>query len=271
MSSRRLANGAQLIDFSDAEGGTRRYARAANFSAEWIVPAMGEVAVESAEEAIVVLPGGGEIAAAGWRHRAEGPSVAIVPPGRFAVAADAAAAVVLATDRPDLDDAAALNAGGVADPRIAPVGVPFARRVPLTAPLVLPIDAIPVPPDNGRLRFVQSATISINIVVYDGPRGRTALSPHEHDAIEQGTLAIAGDYVHHLRAPWGRNADAWLEDVHLDAPPGSLLLIPPRLIHTTEGVGAGAHVMLDIFAPPRRDFIAKGWMANAADYAAPPA
>jgi hypothetical protein len=28
-------------------------------------------------------------------------------------------------------------------------------------------------------------------------------------------------------------------------------------------------VLIDVFAPPRRDFIAKGWVANAADYAPP--
>ena len=72
-----------------------------------------------------------------------------------------------------------------------------------------------------------------------------------------------------MAPPWGPDADQWREDVHLPAGPASLLLIPPHLIHTTEGIGEGRHVLMDIFAPPRRDFIQRGWVANAADYIDP--
>jgi hypothetical protein len=57
--------------------------------------------------------------------------------------------------------------------------------------------------------------------------------------------------------------------VHKLAPSPSVLVIPPELIHTTEGVGLGHHLLIDIFAPPRRDFIAKNWVFNATDYRDP--
>jgi hypothetical protein len=46
-------------------------------------------------------------------------------------------------------------------------------------------------------------------------------------------------------------------------------VVPPELIHTTEGVNGGHHLLIDIFAPPRRDFIAKSWMLNASAYRDP--
>ena len=44
------------------------------------------------------------------------------------------------------------------------------------------------------------------------------------------------------------------------------MLVPINLIHTSEGVHNEHHLMIDIFSPPRRDFIAKGWVENAAGY-----
>jgi hypothetical protein len=78
-----------------------------------------------------------------------------------------------------------------------------------------------------------------------------------------------GRFLHHIRAPWISDANQWRPDEHIEAGADSLLVIPPQLIHTTEGVGSGRHVLIDVFAPPRQDFIAKGWVHNAADYACP--
>src|SRR5262249_47988560 len=134
---------------------------------------------------------------------------------------------------------------------------------------VFEIDKIAAPADNPRLKMFQSATMSINWVDYDGPRDRTALSPHAHSDFEQASLAAAGDFVHHLRVAWGKDATQWRDDEHRLAGSPSVLVIPPDLIHTTEGVGPGHHLLIDIFAPPRRDFIARNWVFNSGAYRDP--
>jgi hypothetical protein len=152
---------------------------------------------------------------------------------------------------------------------VAPVGSAWTRTGDADAIRVFEIDRIDAPADNPRIKMFQSATMSINWVDYQGPRDRTALSPHAHGDIEQASLAAAGDFVHHLRVAWGKNANEWRDDQHLRAGSPSVLVIPPDVIHTTEGVGPGHHLLIDVFAPPRRDFIAKGWVANAGDYVDP--
>jgi hypothetical protein len=111
--------------------------------------------------------------------------------------------------------------------------------------------------------------MSISWIEYTGLRDRTKLTPHHHDDFEQGSLAIVGHFTHHIRAPWGPNANLWLEDAHLEAPPRSLTMIPPPLIHTTEGRGEDRHVLIDVFAPVRRDFFTDGWISNGEHYALP--
>lgn len=254
MQKSELVNGARLITFGRDEP-TRQVARSNNFALDWI--ATGPRAIASHEETIVIFPDGeGRVRSDTAVAEAPKPSIVIVPPGRHEISAHGAA-LILSTDEHPID---------VRDPRVAPVAPAFARIRGQGQIHVFPFADIPLPKDNNRIRFVQSTTMSINIVMYDGPRGRKALSPHAHADIEQGSLALAGHFVHHLRTPWGTDADSWLEDVHQEAGPDSLILIPPQLVHTSEGVGEGAHILLDIFAPPRRDFRARGWFANADDY-----
>ena len=260
MSEARMDNGARLIDFRDRAGGWRA-AHANNFIAEWIEPGAPASVTSGQEMLVVFLAGGGRIG----QVEAPAYSIALLPAGTHDIAASpGGAAVALATDRPDLSLQPPPR-----DARVAPVGAPYRRKTPLMQPEVRTIADIPFPEGNARLKFLQSATMSINLVVYDGPRGKTALSPHAHADIEQGSLALEGDFTHHLRTPWGSNAEAWKDDVHAQAEAASLILIPPELIHTSEGVEAGRHFLLDIFAPPRKDFIAKGWVLNAGDYDTP--
>jgi hypothetical protein len=272
---------AALHQLGPSAQSTRVVARAQNFIVEQVFGMDGEeTTFASSEELILLLPdGGGRLtgSASGGSVGATEISergIVIVPPGThtFRFAGDGRL-MILATDRTDLDDDTIANAAEYAepDPRVAPIGTPFRRVAGAGEAQVLPIAAVPYPATNPRLKFVQSATMSINWVEYDEPRDRTALSPHAHDDLEQGSLAIDGQFLHHLRTPWGKNANLWREDVHIDAGPSSLLIVPPEIIHTTEGVGSGHHLLIDIFAPPRRDFIAKDWVFNAGDYEDPEA
>jgi hypothetical protein len=273
----READLVRLLDHApEAGAGTRRWlARAQNFVVEWIEADAGARAfeVESEHETMVLaLTTGVAIDGGGQQVRAGARTLSILPPGRFSITpAGAGACTVFASQRGDLSGRRVLNQATYAqpDPRIAPVGAPYQR---LKAPgriEVIALDAVAAPADNPRLKMFQSATLSINWVEYTGPRDRTALSPHSHADFEQCSLAAAGDFVHHFRVDWSKNANLWRDDAHVRLPSPSVAMIPVRLVHTTEGVGPERHVLIDVFAPPRRDFIAKGWVANSADYAPP--
>ncbi|MGD9943381.1 MAG: hypothetical protein AB7L76_16565 [Burkholderiaceae bacterium] len=217
---------------------------------------------------------GSPAAASSGAEPSEAParSVCILPPGRWRLQPAAGTDCVVLSSLRGGSVAEAINDGAYAPPdaRIKPVGRPYTslngERVRIMA-----IDQIKAPADNPRLKMLQTATMSINWVEYEGERDSSALSPHSHADFEQGSLALAGDFVHHLRTPWGRNAREWRDDQHPRLPSPSLMVVPVGMIHTSEGVGGGHHLLIDLFSPPRADFIAKGWMANAADYRAPDA
>ena len=133
-------------------------------------------------------------------------------------------------------------------------------------PAVHVLDNLPNSVGMPRAKLFQTSTMSINWVDYSGPRDRKALSPHSHGDIEQASIAIEGTFVHHFRTSWGSDADLWRPDAHLEAPSKTVALIPPPIIHTTEGIGPGRHILIDVFAPPRNDFIAKGQVLNSSDY-----
>lgn len=262
-----------FADFSslpaEMQGRQRRWLmRAQNFTCEWFDCADDDAdfTFESRYETLLLAVSG--------RLRLEGTAVpadafAILPAGRHVVAGDAGAiGLLIASQRADTTGRRMLNADSYAHPdaRIAPTGHPFRRKQPLAKPQVLPIAAVMASPDKPRLKMLQTETLSINIVDYSGPRDRTALSPHSHGEFEQASFAVHGSFVHHLRTPWGSNADQWREDEHVHAPSPSMVVVPVEVIHTTEGLGDGRHLLLDVFSPPRFDFIANGWVFNASDY-----
>lgn len=195
---------------------------------------------------------------------------AIAPPGRIELSVFAPGrAYALTTGLPDSVLSSSINSTAYAerDPLVKPVGTKPPSSVGQSGGVrVYQVDDIPYPTGNSRIKFLQTANLSVNWVEYDGPRDRRLLSPHAHEDFEQGSLAISGDYIHHIRTPWGRDATAWGEDQHLKASNDSLLIIPPELIHTTEGIGDQHHVLMDVFAPPRADFVANGWVHNADEY-----
>jgi hypothetical protein len=271
---------ADLVRFLDhppeTKGGSRHWlSRSQNVVVEWVEAGAGARPFEVASEAeimVLLLTTGAAIDGAGQQARAAARSLCILPPGRFSIAPDrAGACTVFASTRSDLAGRRVLNQATYSrpDPRVAPVGAPYRRLKAPDRIEVIALDAVAAPADNPRLKMFQSATLSINWVEYAGPRDRTALSPHSHADFEQISLAAAGDFVHHFRVNWSRNANLWRDDRHERVPSPSVAVIPVNLVHTTEGIGAERHLLIDVFAPPRRDFIAKGWVANAHDYEPP--
>jgi hypothetical protein len=258
-------------------GGRRWLARGQNFFVEW-AEAEGDGATlpwSSRYETMVLTFGASaQVSCGALQAQADAHSVCIVPPGEGAIRlAAGGACAVLASERDDLGGRAALNQADFMEPdtRIRPSTPPFRCNHGASTLRVLPIASFEAPASNPRLKMLQSATLSINWVQYEGPRDRSSLSPHSHADLEQGSLAVAGHFVHHLREPWGKDANQWRDDRHIEVGSPSLMLVPLNLIHTSEGVGAGRHVLIDIFSPPRRDFISRGWVHNAADYEDPSA
>lgn len=103
------------------------------------------------------------------------------------------------------------------------------------------------------------------------PRDETQLSPHSHADFEQGSVALEGQWLHHLRVPWTPNKRHWRPDAHLEVGSPSTTIIPAGIIHTSQGIAGEGMRLIDVFAPPRMDFSERGWVDNAADYPMPSA
>jgi len=259
----------------DASAGPMHWTgRGQNFAASWLRagPAGSSTQVESADEVmLLVLDGPVNVSGMDAHAEAAPRSICILPPGTWQLNLMPGATCVVLSSLRDNAKADAVNesAYAVRDTRIVPVGEAW-RPLRAGAEIrIFSIDSVSASKDKPRLKMLQTATLSINWVEYDGPRDRHALSPHSHSAFEQGSLALAGDFVHHLRVQWGEDADAWRDDQHARLGSPSLMVVPVHMIHTSEGVGTGHHLLIDVFSPPRADFIAKGWVANSGDYAAP--
>jgi hypothetical protein len=197
-----------------------------------------------------------------------GYSIAFIPAGDSTIRLKAAGTVVRIFS-PKAADMAALAAN-----REAFIG---------PHPIVRDFEPWPEPPDGPRVRFYsldvpaqpgrfgrifRCTTLMINYLEpRDGPRPKTQVSPHHHDDFEQCSLALTGEFTHHLRWPWTTDMTAWRDDEHVACGSPSICVIPPPVIHTTTAEGAGINQLVDIFAPPRLDFSAKpGWVLNESDY-----
>lgn len=211
------------------------------------------------------------LCAGGETVRAAGHALIVLPPGDSRVELPQGGQVqrVFSTVQQDLT-ALAGNAASFASPR---------PQIPPYQPWPAPKDghrirvySLDVAPQPGRFgRIFRCSTLMINVLDPQiGPRDITRLSPHHHDDFEQGSLAVAGSFVHHLRWPWTVNLNDWREDRHPQVQSPSLTVIPAPAIHTSRGVDAGLNQLIDIFAPPREDFSNQpGWVLNADDYPMP--
>jgi hypothetical protein len=260
----------EFVDGGEGEGGWRIWrARGKTFLVEWCeATALGSrINRRFNDETIAVFPAaGGTVTIADIEAAIPERAIAIIPAGEFSLSCAGAGYVVLlspirpnvttlAINERDYDNASAEGMQTV--PRSCGISRPLQ---------IIPVDEIVPPADKPRLKIVRSETMSVSWIEYSGLRDRTKLSPHDHDDFEQGSLAVEGQYIHHLRTPWGPDATQWRDDVHLKAAPRSLCIIPPRVLHTTEGEGDGKHILIDIFAPARADFIESGWVFNSATY-----
>jgi len=227
--------------------------------------------MSSSDETLFIFPEtGGELITAGGKYSIPPRAFVIASPGKIDVRPEGPGSVyALTTNATQPAKELAINAADYQHPdqRVKPIDAAVSATTKQHENIrVYQIDKMHFPEGNPRLKFLRTATMSINWVEYEGPRNRAQLSPHAHTDFEQGSLAISGNFIHHIRAPWTQDANQWQEDKHIEASADSVLIVPPELIHTTEGVGNGRHILIDIFAPPREDFIAKGWVDNAAEY-----
>jgi len=121
------------------------------------------------------------------------------------------------------------------------------------------------------MRLFRSSNLMVNVFLPGkAPRDVRKMTPHAHADFEQGSLALRGNYVHHLRYPWTPDLGSWREDEHGRIGAPSLIVIPPRVIHTSQSVGEPPMQLVDIFSPPRDDFSLKpGLVCNASEYPLP--
>ncbi|SEP08493.1 hypothetical protein [Amycolatopsis saalfeldensis] len=204
--------------------------------------------------------------------RIEQPGLVVVPPGasRISVHGDGPLVRLVEATEPAWRERAA-NAGAYTEdhPRVAllqrwpePGGGAAVRFYPLAD----------VPADPARFgRIFRTRAFMVNFLPeQDGPRDPRRLSPHSHADFEQLSLAVQGEYVHHIRTPWLNDSTGWREDEHVRLGSPSVAVIPPPAVHTSAASDPGVNQLIDIFSPPRADFSGKpGWVLNADDYPMP--
>jgi mannose-6-phosphate isomerase-like protein (cupin superfamily) len=263
-------------DEISAAGARTWITRAQNAVVVHVRPVAGDAleATDLDTEQVVILAhetSAARFATAGGDGEVHGRGVVVVPPGPCEITALGDGDLVRLVESSTAWARRASNADSYAAPHAN-----VAALEPWPAPpggeklRVYPLAEVPVEP--GRFgRIFRSRSFMVNFLDHhDGPRDRTKLSPHHHDDFEQLSLAVDGEFTHHIRTPWGTDASAWRDDDHVTVASPSLTIIPPPTVHTTEAVGAGRNQLIDIFSGPRADFSAKpGWVLNAEEYPTP--
>lgn len=256
-----------------AHGGRTWTARAANLVVSYTDARAGEVlsrAGQPDEYAVLMNSDSAPVrVTAGTTVEVAEEALVVVPPGdsTVEVLADGPVVRVFSTAADDLRQGA-LNAAAYAQPdvRCAPLD-PWPDPVGGFGLRVYRLADTPITP--GRFgRIFRTTTLMVNFLAEEpAPRDPLRLSPHHHDDFEQISLALKGRFVHHIRYPWGPDSTQWRPDESREIGSPSICVIPPPTVHTTQGVGPHQQ-LVDLFAPPRVDFSASGWVLNADDYPA---
>ena len=252
------------------------YGRGQNFVVGFSRAGPGAVLERSAQpdEYMLLLPergAGARITAGAQSLEVAGFSLVVLPPGpsRIELRQQTSLLRVFSTRNDDLARRAS-NAAAYAEAH--PHIPPFAPWPDPPGGWRIRAYDLDVPPQPGRFgRIFRCTTMMMNVLPFEAaPRDTTKLSPHHHEDFEQGSFALGGAFVHHIRWPWVANQGHWRDDDHELCPAPSLAVIPPPAIHTSAEIGTDGNQLIDIFAPPRMDFSRMpGWVLNAADYPLP--
>ena len=122
------------------------------------------------------------------------------------------------------------------------------------------------------MRVFRSTNLMINIFKpWTKRRNETKLSPHSHEDFEQVSLGDEGIICTSPAVSVGTQQDQMERATSTSTSTSpSVLVIPPRVIHTTQDIGDGTTWLIDIFGPPRVDFSCRpGFVLNAAEYPMP--
>nr|WP_047166037.1 hypothetical protein [Sphingomonas sp. Y57] len=245
-----------IVAYSEAEAG-------AVFDRADQIDEYAVVLPDEGVELLIEIPEGGETVS--------GRAVAFVPAGRSRITVVKGGRLLRLFTTRSIDLAAKCsNAAAYAEPD--PNVAPYAAWPDPVGGRKVRVYSGSVPPQEGRFgRIYRGSTIMVNFGDGRvGPRAPDNLSPHHHDDFEQYSIALDGDYVHHLRWPWISDSTRWIGDDHERIAAPSVAVIPPPATHTSQGMAPGLNRLLDAFCPPRRDFSMKsGWVLNADDYPMP--
>lgn len=270
---------AHFYDMPPAERGAgieSWYARGQNFLLAYSrVEAGAELTrLHQADEYVLLLPDAASrvvVQANGEQQEIDGFTITMIPPGdsRITVREGGQLIRLFSTRSADLA-ALADNAATYDTPN--PNVPPFQPWPDPVGGYRIRSYTLDVADEPGRFgKIFRCTTFMVNIFPPQiGPRDPAKLSPHQHDDFEQGSLAVGGTYIHHLRWPWTANLADWRDDEHVSCGSPSLCVIPPKVIHTSAAVDPEVNLLIDIFSPPRKDFSdMAGWVLNAADYPQP--
>ncbi len=262
---------------TDPDGSLHWIARGANFVvvASRVVAGaqLPRAAADQADEYLVVLPQGmpATVHAQDRVQQSQGDSLFIVPPGDSRVCAGASGWMYrifskLAADWLPKAANAAAYAEGAADVAEL-VSWPEPEEGYRLRHYAL---ADYIRPDN-PMRLFRTRNLMVNIFpAGKGPRDVRKMTPHAHADFEQGSLALNGGWIHHMRYPWTPDMTSWRADEHEGINSPSLIVIPPKVIHTSQSLGDSGMRLVDVFAPPRDDFsLVPDLVNNAAEYPLP--